>query len=944
MEPKYFYGVSGMLQKKQTQYAQFIRVEDAPASQDFNGGATNFSVEKQVEYLQKLADFNKREYGDCSQSLVTEEECLAAIKNVEFYTPNAYRQRAYFKQVRAFLEVEKKRRSCILYTKKTFIKEKTLVFQDGDNYPVPCAKLTADKSLSYAQLQVDMGKEYYTPLRGGISTMVPGRIIEFRLGIQEILKLQFYSDGSCCARIGEPDEWHHNNILLGKFDYNSPFSFSVQFDDGIAYIQGLGERREVKLLTKTLPDTIFISGGTCIVNTWKVAPLLLKTSDGEEWNPFENISKEDMEIEELGLVDLPYAVGTQKNQDKTLGIEKKFNYTKDGRSLYLSCKGLDPDGEIYVNGKKVVDNDDMMGGEWDITKYLIEGENTLLLKVNPRGPEVLYSWHKHQDPYNGWFAGCAYIENRAKVFIQEMQVKTTGAQSTIQGSFSLRLNQATDLPLYAKCYALQNGEETLLCEGKIEKQITRLPFVFNGQSWSTENPYLYDIVVRLYQEDTLIDEYVDRVGFRTVEQREGDIYVNGRKTVLKGALLMQFLPPYDEIPVNHVCPSDLQIVWQALLAKKMGCNTVRMHQLGYGTNDERHAKIFDALGLQVIWITRLIDTVANLCWKEKWEQKKYYQAQIREVFNHPCILMWEGGNEMYLTRKDIDCIYQQFVSGVKEVDDTRLICPVSHLYYANDSYDKGCEYYQDSGRQDEYFRNVQACKEWLDPLVVRSAHTYDWLLGYGKDWKKFRLQDWSAQPALLASKERAYIVSEYAVIGQQNPAHTPANKKSYELADETLLGYRFEEGEWTYSQAYQSLAARYTTKYMLLKGADGLLWCCLSSGANDGTYLKPPIDFYGYPKQAFYALKECFVDTVCFDDSCDVVWGTSHNISPVLFHYGNQAPKKLTVAIYDEGQTLIEEKTYENLQITATTTRFPAWKVSLPANAYYTVRFILDYA
>ncbi len=932
-----------MLKKKQTQYVQLIKVEDCPAAQDFNGDATNFSVEKQVEYLQKLAEFNKREYGDCSASLVSKEECLAMLKEVQLYTPNAYRERTYFKGVKAFLEVEKKRRSCILYTKKTFIKEKTIVFQDGNNYPVPCAKMTTDKRFGYAQLQVDMGKEFQTPLRGGISTMVAGRIIEFRFGVQEILKLQFYSDGSCCARIGEPDEWHHDNILLEKFDYNGAFTFSVQFENGSAYILGLGERREVKLLTKTLPDTIFISGGTCIVNTWKVAPLLLKTSDGEEWDPFENIVKEDIQIEELGLVDLPYVVGTQNAQDKTLIIEKRFDYVKDGRSLYLSCRGLDPDGEIYVNGEKVVDNDNMMGGEWDITKYLAEGENTIVLRVNPRGPEVLYSWHKHQDPYNGWFAGSTYVEKRAPLFIRDMQIKTTRAQSTIEGRISLQLNQATDATLFAKCYILKNGEEKLLCEGALQAQTGVLPFAFDGQSWSAETPCLYDIVVRLYQEGNLVDEYADRVGFRTVEQREGDIYVNGKKTIWKGGLLMQFLPPYEEIPLNHVCPSDLHIVWQALLAKKMGCNTVRMHQLGYGTNDERHAKIFDALGLQVIWITRLIDTVANISWKGEWEQKKYYQAQIREVYNHPSILMWEGGNEMYLTRKDIDCIYQEFVKGVKEVDDTRLICPVSHLYYANDAYDKGCEYYQENGRQDEYFRNVQACEEWSDPLVIRSAHTYDWLLGYGKDWKKFRLQDWSAQPALLESKEHAYMVSEYAIIGQQNPAHTPVNKKSYELADETLLGYRFDESQWEISQAYQSLAARFTTKYMLLKGVDGLLWCCLSGGANDGTYMKPPIDFYGYPKQAFYALKECFQDTVCFDDSCDVIWGTSHTIRPVLFHYGDRAPKKLTIGIYDEEERLVEEKIYEKLRITSTTTRFPAWEVALPKNAYYTVRFIVDY-
>lgn len=937
-----FCGVSGMLKKEQTQYVQLIKVEDYPFSQDFNGNATNFTIEKQLEYLDRLTRFNEEEYGACEQILVTDEECDSVLRDIQMNVPNAYREREYFQGVDAALEVEKERRNCVLYTKKTAIKGNTIIFQDGDNYPVPCAKLQAEQGILYAQFQIDMGKEFETALSGGVWTMTSGRVLEFRQGIKEILKVQFYCDGSCCARVGEPDEWHHSNILLGKVDYKKPFSISVQFDKGVVYIGGFGDSKGIKLLSDLLPDVVFMGGGMCLVNTWSITPIRLKTSDGKEWNPFERIVKGETQCQSLGKVNLPYVVGTEKEQDKCLIVKKRICYKKDGKRNYLYCSTIDPDGEIYVNDVKVADNSDMMSGEWDITDYLREGENEIVVRANPRAPEILYSWHKHQDPYNGWFIGSIYLEKRSSVYIKDVQVQTLCAKDCISGKFILSLCSVATDKMTAKYFVRDDEGERLLGEKVFIGQQTEFPFLFEGKNWSPQAPHLYDVIVRLYQDENQIDEYVDRTGFRTIEQKNGEFYLNGEKNVLKGALLMQFLPPYEEIPLNHVCPSDRRIVWQALLAKKMGCNTVRMHQLGYGTNDERHARVFDALGIQVIWTTRLIDSVANICWTGTWQQKIYYQQQIKERFNHPCIIMWEGGNELCLTRRDIDCIYQGFVQGVKQVDTTRLICPISHMYYANDAYDKGCEYYQDNGSQDEYFRNVYACKEWLDSLVVRSAHTYDWMLGYGKDWEKFRLQDWSAQKALLESKERAYMISEYAIIGRQNPKHIPTEKQSYELKDESELGYHFTECDWKLSQAYQALAARYTTKYMLAKGVDGLLWCCLSGGANDGTYLKPPIDFYGYPKQAFYALQECFQDTVCFDDGCDVVWGKQHSIHPILLSYRQENPKRVKISVFDDSKRLVAEKTYENLCVVAGINRLPEWNVSLKENSYYIIKYIVE--
>ena len=75
---------------------------------------------------------------------------------------------------------------------------------------------------------------------------------------------------------------------------------------------------------------------------------------------------------------------------------------------------------------------------------------------------------------------------------------------------------------------------------------------------------------------------------------------------------MQFLPPYKEVPLNHVLPSNTQIIHQVLCAKKMGGNAIRMHQLGYGTNEKRFADACNRLGIMVCWTTRLLDALEIL--------------------------------------------------------------------------------------------------------------------------------------------------------------------------------------------------------------------------------------------------------------------------------------------------------------------------------------------
>ena len=463
--------------------------------------------------------------------------------------------------------------------------------------------------------------------------------------------------------------------------------------------------------------------------------------------------------------------------------------------------------------------------------------------------------------------------------------------------------------------------------------------------WTCENPALYTVRAELIENGNPVDDEIIETGFRIIEQKNGDILLNGKKILLNGALWMQFLPPYENIVLSHICPTTKEIVWQAAMTKALNGNVARFHMLGYGNNDPRFAEVCDRLGLMNIWTTRLIDSAETIDVKNGWRAGKIYAEQMQEVINHPSIIMWEGSNEFHSSRAVLDKMYDEFVKTVKAADETRLICPCSHLYYGGGLYGNKGFYYQDDGKFNQDFEPCESSFGWKDEKVVRSSHNYEILLGYGNRWDIFREQAWKSQPALFKSKDHAYIISEFAIVGRQDNRTKEAEiyhkDDSYELADEKrAFGEAYEKLDFKLSQAYQALCAYNTVKYMRYLGADGLMWCSLSGGANDGSYIKPPIDFYGYKKQAFYALKEGFAETICFDKKVGVAYNGKYVCEPVLTGAEKGKTYNVKIEIKNQSGKVVCEKTM-TVKATGFTFDLNPFEVDL-RDGYYSVGYFVQ--
>jgi hypothetical protein len=200
----------------------------------------------------------------------------------------------------------------------------------------------------------------------------------------------------------------------------------------------------------------------------------------------------------------------------------------------------------------------------------------------------------------------------------------------------------------------------------------------------------------------------------------------------------------------------------------------------------------------------------------------------------------------------------------------------------------------------------------------------------------------------LENHDFALLAKEFAITALPNPNTKEAllNEyvESYERPDEIGgVGRIFTGEEWRESQGFQAFCAYNASKDMRLQGLDGFTWCCLSSGANNGSYMKPPIDFYGYKKLGFYALKDAQRDIFACKKDLFVSFATEDKIAPAIANYSVFGKYKLTVEVLDESGTLIDSFDYGEIEVNADNVKdLEEFKPTWQTEGYYTLRFTLE--
>jgi len=707
-------------------------------------------------------------------------------------------------------------------------------------------------------------------------------------------------------------------------------------------IWGLGFLRSVepdKLGTYDKPFSV----DTFIEQDFDIKPSLEGWS-GRDYNDDKWLRKE-----------LPIVHGGERYAGEYLYLRKNVKVGDFSRAV-LNIETLDPGGSVWVNGEPTAVLDNRHPAKIDITEHLEPNtDNLIAIKVKPFS--VKHRMHHTPTDQNiGWFAGRMSLELTEKTYIDDVFVYTKDISNSASMQLRLSLRNDKAKPFQGKVsvnfyrwYPEEDSESVTSKEFPISIRAWSQEIVEENFSiampklWTFDNPNLYKAEVILKDKaGNSIDDYVVTTGIRTISQQGGTFRVNGKPEMLNGAQIMGFRMPVDKLATWNRCAPKEWLAKELLMTKKMNGNMMRVHVHAWESparniNDPRLAEMGDQLGIMFIWATTgWIRT--GQPWGVDFDG---YPKYMRQVYNHPSIVMWEAANHPnQFKRSDVsesNLYVEKVYNTIYPVDPSRLISVSSHI--------RNTHYGNDKGTIDYKGNAMQPCAEWTADMVTRGNQ--DSITGYGNEWSGLRKWPGAYTKSFLESKERAYFNFEHEEsIGQPNWSLAKGKPwyqlQSYEWDYDTgSIGQRLTVEQWQQSQAWQAFSAYESMKKQRLVDYDGFSWCCLHGGANTGTYKKPLIDSLGYAKLAYYTNKMIFQRVVGASDNVDVVYGPDDSISPVIINLGDSRKVELKIIVRDMKDSVVDTRIYSDIELAAgrTVTSLDDFKPAFTTKGFYAIEY-----
>ncbi len=177
--------------------------------------------------------------------------------------------------------------------------------------------------------------------------------------------------------------------------------------------------------------------------------------------------------------------------------------------------------------------------------------------------------------------------------------------------------------------------------------------------WSLSNPKLYQVSV-----STDADSISDHIGFKTIEARGAQIYLNDEPVLLRGISIHEEAP-FGAGRVTSKEQCRILLRW----AKELGCNYIR---LAHYPHNEFMVREAERLGL-LIW------SEIPVYWTISYDNPETYEnaesqllAMIHRDKNRVGIGLWSVANETPMTAERLEFL-KKLIHTARSTDDTRLV-------------------------------------------------------------------------------------------------------------------------------------------------------------------------------------------------------------------------------------------------------------------------------
>ncbi|RLD84243.1 MAG: beta-galactosidase [Bacteroidetes bacterium] len=324
-----------------------------------------------------------------------------------------------------------------------------------------------------------------------------------------------------------------------------------------------------------------------------------------------------------------------------------------GKEVFLHIGAMKSGGFVWINGKYVgYSQGSKLPAEFDITKYLKKGKNTIALQI--------FRWTdgSYLECQDFWrisgIERSVYIYAQPKTRIKDFEVVSILDAAYLNGKLDLTVDLHNHLSKKQKLkisYQLLDDKKTvksdinsLQVNGNSSASVNFSTVIKNVKQWSAEHPNLYTLLIKTEDEKRNVIEATSiKIGFRSVEIRNGLLLVNGQRITLKGVNTQEHDPKTGHVMSNELIKKDIRL-W-----KENNINAVRLSHYPRG-----HAfyEMCDLYGLYVVDEANIESHGMyygkhSLAKNTKWE-KAHVTRMVRMVKrdkNHPSVIIWSMGNE-----------------------------------------------------------------------------------------------------------------------------------------------------------------------------------------------------------------------------------------------------------------------------------------------------------
>lgn len=368
-------------------------------------------------------------------------------------------------------------------------------------------------------------------------------------------------------------------------------------------------------------------------------------------------------------------------------FRKSFNLSDSvvhNKTLFFVAYGINYECQIFINGQFLTGH---IGGYTSFVvripdRMLNAGENVIEIRVSnelnskttiPLRHQV-WAWRNYGGIYRD-----VYILATPKIWIDDAKVRYSfGANfSVLNGEIETYIFSGEISKIFnnrnfdIKVQVFEKEGEVFVTESTPLKYFiddsrsvkVKIPFtIYNPKLWSPESPSLYILKLVIMNSGKVVDEFIVVTGFREFKIVEGDIYLNGKRIVLKGISRHEDHPKFGNALTYEEMEKDI------VLIKSMGANAIR---LAHYPAHPYVLNLCDRYGIIALEEIPVWNVPVDMLVSERYISlaKSYISEMVNRDKNHPSVFAWGIGNEFDSADEEARKYVSELVKFVKSLDD-----------------------------------------------------------------------------------------------------------------------------------------------------------------------------------------------------------------------------------------------------------------------------------